>query len=61
VEFELVLTIGLVVMVIFVFLRNLYATIIPAIAIPISLVGRRQIAGRFPRRSPAWPSPGCVR
>jgi multidrug efflux pump len=39
VEFELVLTIGLVVMVIFVFLRNFYATIIPAIAIPISLVG----------------------
>ena len=39
VEFELVLTIGLVVMVIFVFLRNLHATIIPAIAIPISLVG----------------------
>jgi len=39
VEFELVLTIGLVVMVIFVFLRNLYATIIPAIAIPISLIG----------------------
>jgi multidrug efflux pump len=39
VEFELVLTISLVVMVIFVFLRNLSATIIPAIAIPISLVG----------------------
>ena len=39
VEFELVLTIALVVTVIFVFLRNLYATIIPAIAIPISLVG----------------------
>jgi multidrug efflux pump len=39
VEFELVLTIGLVVMVIFIFLRNFYATIIPAIAIPISLVG----------------------
>jgi multidrug efflux pump len=39
VEFELVLTIGLVVMVIFIFLRNLYATFIPAIAIPISLVG----------------------
>jgi multidrug efflux pump len=39
VEFELILTIGLVVMVIFVFLRNLAATIIPAIAIPISLVG----------------------
>jgi multidrug efflux pump len=39
VEFELVLTIGLVVMVIFVFLRNLSATIIPTVAIPISLVG----------------------
>ncbi len=39
VEFELILTIGLVVMVIFLFLRNLSATIIPAIAIPISLVG----------------------
>ena len=39
VEFELVLTVGLVVMVIFIFLRNLAATIIPAIAIPISLVG----------------------
>jgi multidrug efflux pump len=39
VEFELALTIGLVVMVIFVFLRNLAATIIPAVAIPISLVG----------------------
>ena len=38
-EFELALTISLVVMVIFVFLRNLSATIIPAIAIPISLVG----------------------
>jgi multidrug efflux pump len=39
VEFELMLTIGLVVMVIFLFLRNLYATIIPSIAVPVSLVG----------------------
>lgn len=39
VEFELFLTIGLVVLVIFVFLRNLSGTIIPAVAIPISLVG----------------------
>ncbi|WP_035352395.1 efflux RND transporter permease subunit [Edaphobacter aggregans] len=39
VEFELALTIGLVIMVIFVFLRNISATIIPAIAIPISLIG----------------------
>jgi multidrug efflux pump len=39
VEFELVLTIALVVMVIFLFLRNLYATIIPSVAVPLSLVG----------------------
>jgi len=39
VEFELLLTVGLVVMVIFLFLRNLYATIIPSIAVPLSLVG----------------------
>ena len=39
VEFELMLTVGLVVMVIFLFLRNVYATIIPSIAVPLSLVG----------------------
>jgi multidrug efflux pump len=39
VKFELILTIALVVMVIFLFLRNLYATIIPSIAVPLSLVG----------------------
>jgi multidrug efflux pump len=39
VEFELMLTIALVVMVIFVFLRNFAATIIPAVAVPLSLVG----------------------
>jgi multidrug efflux pump len=39
VEFELMLTIGLVVMVIFVFLRNVSATIIPSVAVPLSLVG----------------------
>jgi multidrug efflux pump len=39
VEFELMLTIALVVMVIFLFLRNLYATIIPSVAVPVSLVG----------------------
>jgi multidrug efflux pump len=39
VEFELLLTVALVVMVIFLFLRNLYATIIPSIAVPVSLVG----------------------
>ena len=39
VEFELMLTVALVVMVIFLFLRNLYATIIPSIAVPVSLIG----------------------
>ena len=39
VQFELMLTVGLVVMVIFLFLRNLAATIIPSIAVPLSLVG----------------------
>jgi multidrug efflux pump len=39
VQFELVLTIALVVMVIFLFLRNLWATIIPSVAVPLSLVG----------------------
>jgi multidrug efflux pump len=39
VEFELMLTIGLVVMVIFVFLRNISATIIPSVAVPLSLLG----------------------
>jgi multidrug efflux pump len=39
VEFELFLTIGLVVLVIFIFLRSLYATIIPSVAVPLSLVG----------------------
>jgi multidrug efflux pump len=39
VEFELMLTIALVVMVIFLFLRTLAATIIPSVAVPLSLVG----------------------
>jgi multidrug efflux pump len=39
VEFELLLTVGLVVLVIFIFLRSLYATIIPSVAVPLSLVG----------------------
>jgi multidrug efflux pump len=39
VEFELLLTVALVVMVIFLFLRSLYATIIPSVAVPLSLVG----------------------
>lgn len=39
VKFTLVLTLALVVMVIFLFLRNVSATIIPAVAMPMSIVG----------------------
>jgi multidrug efflux pump len=39
VQYELMLTVALVVMVIFLFLRNFYATIIPGVAVPLSLVG----------------------
>ena len=39
VQFEMLLTIGLVVMVIFLFLRNFAATIIPSVAVPLSIVG----------------------
>jgi multidrug efflux pump len=39
VKFSLMLTIALVVMVIFLFLRNVSATIIPSVAVPLSLVG----------------------
>ena len=38
-QFSLLLSIGLVVMVIFLFLRNLRATLIPAVTVPLSLVG----------------------
>ena len=39
VQFTLVLSVVLVVMVIFLFLRNLWATIIPAVTVPLSLIG----------------------
>jgi HAE1 family hydrophobic/amphiphilic exporter-1 len=39
VKFTLMLTIGLVILVIFLFLRNLPATVIPSTAVPMSLVG----------------------
>ena len=39
VQFTLVLTIALVVMVIFVFLRKFWATVIPSIALPVTLIG----------------------
>ncbi|MDR3414707.1 MAG: multidrug efflux RND transporter permease subunit [Nevskia sp.] len=39
VQFEMTLTVALVVMVIFLFLRNLSATLIPSVAVPLSLIG----------------------
>ena len=39
VKFTLMLTIGLVIMVIFIFLRNLSATLIPSLALPMSIIG----------------------
>src|SRR6202051_1031992 len=39
VQFTLMLTVALVVMVIFVFLRNFWATIIPAVTVPLALIG----------------------
>jgi hydrophobe/amphiphile efflux-1 (HAE1) family protein len=39
IEFTLLLTVALVVMVIFLFLRNAWATMIPSIAVPLSIIG----------------------
>src|SRR5437899_906495 len=39
VQFTLLLTVGLVVMVIFVFLRKFWATVIPSVALPLAVVG----------------------
>ena len=38
-QFTLILTVALVVMVIFLFLRNFWATVIPAVTVPLSLIG----------------------
>jgi HAE1 family hydrophobic/amphiphilic exporter-1 len=39
VQFTLLLTVALVVMVIFIFLRNLWATVIPSVTVPLALLG----------------------
>ena len=39
VEFSLLISIALVILVVFVFLRNIWATVIPGIAVPLSLLG----------------------
>jgi multidrug efflux pump len=47
VEFELLLAIALVVLVIFVFLRSVSATIIPSVAVPLSLIGTLAVMYSF--------------
>ena len=39
VQFTMLLTLALVILVIFVFLRNVWATVIPSLALPFSIVG----------------------
>jgi multidrug efflux pump len=39
VQFTLILTVGLVILVIFLFLRRIWATVIPSVALPLSLIG----------------------
>jgi multidrug efflux pump len=47
VQFTLLLTVALVVMVIFVFLRNFWATVIPAITVPLALIGTFAVLYEF--------------
>ena len=59
VQFELALAVALVVMVTFLFLRNVYATLIPSFAVPLSLIGlaRTRTAGRWPPLMLTRPTP----
>ena len=47
VQFTLLLTVALVVMVIFIFLRNFWATLIPAVTVPLALVGTFAVLYEF--------------
>jgi hydrophobe/amphiphile efflux-1 (HAE1) family protein len=47
VQFTLMLTVALVVMVIFIFLRSFWATVIPAVTVPIALVGTFAVLYEF--------------
>jgi HAE1 family hydrophobic/amphiphilic exporter-1 len=47
VQFTLLLTVALVVMVIFLFLRNFWATIIPAVTVPLALIGTFAVLYEF--------------
>jgi hydrophobe/amphiphile efflux-1 (HAE1) family protein len=47
VQFTLMLTVALVVMVIFIFLRSFWATIIPAVTVPLALIGTFAVLYEF--------------
>jgi HAE1 family hydrophobic/amphiphilic exporter-1 len=47
IQFTMLLTLALVVMVIFIFLRNAWATVIPALALPFSLLGACAVMAAF--------------
>jgi hydrophobe/amphiphile efflux-1 (HAE1) family protein len=47
VQFTLLLTVALVVMVIFIFLRSFWATVIPAVTVPLSLIGTFAVLYEF--------------
>jgi hydrophobe/amphiphile efflux-1 (HAE1) family protein len=47
VQFTLLLTVALVIMVIFIFLRNFWATIIPAVTVPLALIGTFAVLYEF--------------
>ena len=63
VEFTLLLTVGIVVMVIFLFLRNVSATLIPGAAVPFSLIGtfRRNVPAGVQPQQPLADGPDAVR
>ena len=57
-QFTLILTIGLVILVIFLFLRRLWATVIPSVALPLSLIGTfgiMYLAGFSLNNLRSWP------
>ena len=63
VQFTLLLALVLVVLVIFLFLRNLSATIIPSLALPMSIVGTFAVMYLLDTAwttSPSWRSRLCV-
>ena len=62
VKFTMVLALVLVILVIFLFLRNVSATLIPSLALPLSIIGTfaAMIAARLQPRQPVADGAGAV-